>query len=433
MSIIIAITGLLNIMFLYLFARKTSPVLILMQIYWFFWMFLSSFSLTGLQIPTGKTYFLYILMLTSVTLGSGLFSLHTFISKRKIKPKFISILKIANKRKEKYYFIFLCLFISPIVTFFFLKSLYIQFLTNESMPSDYRSMAFGLFGESILFGKNIYLYYYASIIQPLLYASLFLGVAFLLRYKKKRILLFAFFLVAMDTLMLLGRFGFYYILIILVLILVIVIFRNPKAIFGSVAVKATLVSILLIVLFVFTLGYMRSAKRTFNFSEFVNVYIIDYHTESFSMFDHELKEESSTLHQRTYGRTSLGGIERMVTFALNRVFKTSIPAESNLLGENLHKSRLLGYTFDGKEKYYNAFGSVLFNLYKDGGIVFIIFMGILFGYLVSKYSASFISLNAYSLSMLAALFFIGIFGIFKPILSESLQMTILFLIVFWRL
>ncbi|EMF98028.1 hypothetical protein LEP1GSC123_0027, partial [Leptospira borgpetersenii str. 200701203] len=53
-------------------------------------------------------------------------------------------------------------------------------------PSAFRASAYGVYGESILFGKNKYLYYYSLVVTPIIFASLFLGAAFYLRLKKMR-------------------------------------------------------------------------------------------------------------------------------------------------------------------------------------------------------------------------------------------------------
>nr|WP_082280490.1 O-antigen polymerase [Leptospira interrogans] len=249
--------------------------------------------------------------------------------------------------------------------------------------------------------------------------------------KKMRILILGAILTIMETLMFLGRFGFYYVLIVLILVLMIKVFRNRKSFLNSISLIYIFIATC-ILLGVFFMSALRNSNRQFDFREFLNIYIIDYHTESFSIFDSELKDEKSLLHERTYGRASLGTLESSFSVAL-AFFRIPlrIQVQSDLIGGYLNKNRIIGYSKDGRPKEYNAFGSVLFTLYKDGGIPFIIGMGILFGFCVAKFSKSFISLNPYYVSLLASLFFIGIFGIFKPVMAEQITQTIFILWFIW--
>lgn len=433
MSLVIIVFGILNIGFSYVFLKKTSWILILIQFYWFFWMFVSSLSLTGLFVPSDFTYFLYIMLLSSVTIGAGIYKLYPMSKGKELeksKDDSNSILKISDERKEFYFFVFILIFILPVVLFFFLKSLYINFSPGAMPPSMFRAHAFGIYGESILFGKNKYLYYYSLAVTPFILATLFLGAGFYLSFDRKRLLVLGFALVAMDTLMMLGRFGFYYILMTIFLI-VIVKFIKDRENFQKLFTIPRLLALVCGFALIFSIGILRGPRKMEGLKEFISIYVIDYHTESFVMFDYELKDKNSLLHDRSYGRTSLGGLERGFSFLL-ALFRIPIyfQVQSDLVGDYLHKSRLLGYTPEGVPKEYNAFGSVLFSLYRDGGILFTIILGTLFGFLVSKFSQSIFSLNPYKLSILASLLFIGIFGIFQPVLSGPILLTILFLALF---
>ncbi|TGK24541.1 oligosaccharide repeat unit polymerase [Leptospira yasudae] len=432
MSLIIFAFGVLNLSLSYLFLRKISWVLLLIQAYWFFWMFLSSFSLTGLFIPSDFTYYLYISLLSSVTIGAGLYRLLNRKDEL-IRLKPYSFFKISIQDKEKYFFYGILVFIFPIVFFFLSKSIYMNLQPDAMPPAMFRAAAYGVYGESVLFGKNKYLYYYSLAVLPMILASLFIGAAFYLRLNRLRILILASVLIAMDAIMMLGRFGFYYILIVALLILMVKVFRNWKSVLQSLSI-VKVIGVAAIFVLIFFVGAMRNSERKINIKEIVHSYVIDYHTESFSMFDHELKDEKSLLHERTYGRSSLGGLERGFSFALG-LFRIpiQIQVQSDLIGGYLHKNRLLGYTSEGVPKEYNAFGSVLFSLYKDGGIPFTIFMGLVFGFFLTKFSKAFITLNPYRFSLLASLLFIGIFGIFQPVLGGPILLSVLLINVFWVL
>lgn len=119
MSLIIFVLGVLNLTFSYLFLKKTSWILLLIQAYWFFWMFLSSFSLTGLFIPSDYTYSLYIILLSSVTAGAGVEKFWDIKTQNKTRFMPRSLFGLLTKGKEKYYFYFILVFIFPIVLFFY--------------------------------------------------------------------------------------------------------------------------------------------------------------------------------------------------------------------------------------------------------------------------------------------------------------------------
>ncbi|WP_232422263.1 hypothetical protein [Leptospira interrogans] len=84
--------------------KKTSWILLLIQAYWFFWMFLSSFSLTGLFIPSDYTYSLYIILLSSVTAGAGVEKFWDIKTQNKTRFMPRSLFGLLTKGKEKYYF-----------------------------------------------------------------------------------------------------------------------------------------------------------------------------------------------------------------------------------------------------------------------------------------------------------------------------------------
>ncbi|MBM9501981.1 oligosaccharide repeat unit polymerase [Leptospira sp. 201903071] len=433
MSLVIIISGILNVALSYYILKKTCWILVFIHSYWFFWMFISSLSLTGIFIPSNFTYYIFIMLLSSLTIGAGLYKVYFLYRKRKgiiLDEESFSFFGITELQKEFYFFLFILIFVFPIVSFFLLKSAYMNLSPGSMQPSHFRAHAFGVYGDSILFGKNKYLYYYSLAINPLILATLFLGIGFYLRMRKKKVLIMGSALVAMDTLMMLGRFGFYYILIFLSLIVFIKFLKDRKSLLESFSAFRIVVLSLMFIL-IFFIGNLRSSGKEDGIKEFVNVFVIDYHTESFAMFDHELKNKESFLHERTYGRSSLGGLERGFSFLLG-LFRVPFhfQVQSDLIGGYLHKNRLLGYTPDGRPKEYNAFGSVLFSLYKDGGIPFTLAIGVLFGFIVSKFSESLFVWNPFRLSILASLLFIGVFGLFQPVLGGPILLTILFIVVF---
>lgn len=73
----------LNLLLITLIIKKSSFSILLIILWWFLWLFVSTFSWTGLTIPSNETYYIFLVMISSVTVGGCFFS----FSSLKIKKK----------------------------------------------------------------------------------------------------------------------------------------------------------------------------------------------------------------------------------------------------------------------------------------------------------------------------------------------------------
>lgn len=108
-------------------------------------------------------------------------------------------------------------------------------------------------------------------------------------------------------------------------------------------------------------------------------YIIGYHLLGFSFYDYQYNDPHSILHSFSYGRSSLGFLDQMLETTLE-FFGVDYKAASAENANYNDQSVDIGL----KEiKEFNAFGTLLFSLYRDFHLVGIILGGFLYGAVVT--------------------------------------------------
>jgi oligosaccharide repeat unit polymerase len=386
-------------------------------------------------------WFLFLIIAASTFFGNFAISFHTIL----LYVVFFLMLQISvvlcnsfdffkssNKRKTlvssslyRYVSVITIFFVAPIVIFLFFRFLYIL-RTGISNTWLYRSDVFGLAGrESILFVTNLNAFIYANTIAPLLFFILIFGTLFYILRGKYLLLICSYILIALDTAMMMGRFGFYYIFFSLLFIAIFnykrffirknSILRNSIMIF----LGLNILLIPLIVLSIYRSGSVEDFKK-----KVLGADIINYHIASIGILNLELNNPKSIIHVRSYGRSTLGSVERLMLIGLSHLGIKGTP-QGDLNGEYLHENRLIGYTREGRPMHYNAFGSIFFSMYRDGGIPFISICGIMFGLFLNYFSGLFKKGNMFAGVILMHLFFILIFGIFQPFTSGPISISLL--------
>lgn len=104
-------------------------------------------------------------------------------------------------------------------------------------------------------------------------------------------------------------------------------------------------------------------------------YFVGYHLSGFSFYDHQYNDPSSILHSHTFGRSSLG--------LLDRVLQVTV----NFLGGNYEAASLENVAYNSANidiglidtKYTNAFGTFLFGFYRDFDFLGILIGGLAYG------------------------------------------------------
>jgi oligosaccharide repeat unit polymerase len=110
-------------------------------------------------------------------------------------------------------------------------------------------------------------------------------------------------------------------------------------------------------------------------------YIVGYHLVGFTFYDQQFQNPESILHAHTFGRSSLGFLEQVLQNALNP-FDTGFQAASFANSEFNNTALDIGAT---EPMYFNAFGTVIFSLYRDFNVLGILIGGAVYG-AVSTYA-----------------------------------------------
>lgn len=311
----------------------------------------------------------------------------------------------------------------PIISFYFLR--FIKLFSLSMDFSFYRAGIFGIYGVFPLFGSAFRSSAYFIYISPLVLVSLFYGFSFLINFKRKKLIFLSLILLIMETIMILGRFGFHYIIIgSLCLILSYFIIPTPKKTIQK-SLKFTLTNSLLVIVIVLSISVSRDIpiKSVFNHS------LLIYHTESFNIFQNKLNNSESVIHQPSYGLSTIAGLENIILFTLSSLdFEINKISEASKMGIDLGQNEIIGLDSNGNKLGFNAFGTILFALYRDGGIIYILFYGFLYGYSLMHFTKRLRHRNPLASAILINLVFIGFYGLFQPVLSGPFEISLIIII-----
>jgi hypothetical protein len=208
MTLVILVIAVINLIVIYFFGKKLRNPLIYLVFWWYFWLFISTFSISGLNTPSDEVYAIYILMLISAMFGALFFYY--------IKNSFGGILKDGVKKYKKqmeadaYYLLLkITKYISaPVVLFYFLKSLYVMSSVDDI--GLYRDIVFATGEvESAVFGTGAMQFIYGLTVGGFIFIGVIVGAAGFVTERKKELLVISSVLFCMDAIMMLGRFNFY--------------------------------------------------------------------------------------------------------------------------------------------------------------------------------------------------------------------------------
>lgn len=370
-------------------------------LWWIFWDILAIFSISGFFPPGFKTQSVILIFFLGVYLGIKVKN-QIFI-----KP----FVKFTNWKQneivlESFLFKVFLLFMTPILSFFLIRTLYL--LNTKFTQVAYRAEVFGLnTGSSELFFNNNFLsFLYWNTMEPLLWTTLIIGCLYSIKYQKSRILILSFVFFIMHSVSTVGRFGFHYcILTIFTLVIIKILIKRinlNKRLFIS-----TISSLILFILLILVIRPGNSIQY------FIDTYLIGYHTLSFSLLDYELNNPKSIIFDRTLGSSFWTGILNIPSYIATRLGFGWIH-EGDIIGTYLHENKLLGFNSNGVPFYHNAFGTIFFSMYRDGGLLACLIYGLFFGYLFRLTSKGLRNLNLNYLLVSLTLYYILIYGIFQP-------------------
>jgi len=411
MSLIILVAGIINTLLIITFIRQNYFGILFVTSWWFFWLFVSALSISENFIPEETTYLFFMVMISSITLGGLVYKL-TKKSYHKIpeyKPSPDDLIKTNNR-----FFVLITVISFPYIVFLIFNFYQNIIIQNIAFDASYRTFSV----REVQFIENERLALIYSLLgAPLPYVSLFCSGAILYFYKEYKLFLASAIIIIIDSIVTLGRFGIYSCLLVLLVSILygksfelkeiyINLFKRLKR--KSNSVSTIFLAAFSILLILFFISYIRFASLGISFYEaVVQKTIVDYHTLGFTIFDLELRK-GEILENKTYGLSSIGNLERVYYLIYSRFNKNieSI-AVQNIL-------ELDDFSLVGPRKISNAFGTNLFLLYRDGGLIFVSFYSIVYGFILSKLEYNNYRLGIKNMSFFLIFFHEGIMGIFLP-------------------
>ncbi len=391
----------------------------LVIVWWGFWLWIATFSLTGVYAPSEKCIFTVFVFLVGIVAS-------TLLERRPSTG--MPIVGAFDLKSDSYYrllrraFPWIGVMAGLIVVPAFARGVY-GFLTYGR---ELRAYAFtGPEQVSFIFKSAILESLYFTVSGPLLLLLLLFGMAVYLRTDRIWELIIAIVFNLMDAIMRLGRVNIY--MICLFLIIGFALMVGPNGFFsGKRAKKLIFAGAMLIVLatVIIGIGVARNDKIVQDSRDHFDVFVIDYHTIGFALFDSELKDPDSELNKKlTYGRLAAGGLETVFTFVIRR-FDRSYNSPANLNTVRMAEYKVVGEKRVGEgepgPKKFNAFYTIIYSLYSDGRFVGLILGGLALGWAMAR--ANRIWKEVGSFEALVWIFFlvsICIFGIFV----STLEMT----------
>ncbi|OBS94233.1 hypothetical protein A9261_18870 [Vibrio tasmaniensis] len=374
---------------------------------WFPLLYLSSLSLTGLTPPSVVTKLLFFFSLLSMFFG--------FISCGNKHSSFF-IVDINSKVVFNISLVGLVIIFVPLVVTLKIiyQSGYLEFLALTRWSGGDRSNAFG--------SKFIY-----SIVNyffiPIAYACFFLAISkFLLSKEKDYLIKLNLFL---ACLMLLTH---AFLLTSRIELLVVVSAMLMGAFLTSNLTKKIILPLVLIATLAVLLSINRIGQEGILMNIF-KVFVIDYHTVSFSMFDNSyLNKESFFYSYDTFGLTTFSIINFPIERISSFIYSFRDVGVDTLVIKEMSQSVSVGFS-DGVELKYNSFYSGLAPLFID----FSYFMFIplfLFGFIIRYLYNSFkVMRSEYFLALLLfCLYTIYVSLFFPPFIKQSYWIS--FLIIF---
>lgn len=373
-SVLIFFNASILIFFSYLKTKTLiNPVTIFVS-WWSFWLIISTFGFFNLYVPSLRTYLLVIINLIMFSLGF----LITAKGNKRNKSLWVNWKKI-NWYHLSQIFLFL------IVALLFIRAIP---LFLELPYSEIRQFFFEQREGGILLTARFY-HFFRDILYPIIIINLLLSTILMIYKKEKKNFFFLSVLtILMYSIMSGGRWGVFYFLVFSFLSF---IFKENRLGFFRFMQRLKLKNFLFPLLIVVFITFIRGPEGFKGFPLIFRVLTV-YFTGPFIALDRFISDVPFGFQ---HGFGTLGGLESIFAIPLRRV---GVPIETSA---SLLKDYVSDSIFIGSEIRFNAFYTMIYNFYADGGLigVFIIplILGIIIGCLFYKFNKS---PNIFNLAML---------------------------------
>ncbi|WP_412499849.1 O-antigen polymerase [Shewanella chilikensis] len=348
---------------------KDKPFLFIL-FWWLFWQFINFMEIIDVRAASMLTNIIYILMYISMVVGY--YSLKITLSRNsypiaenKLHRHYVKRNNSEPSEKINLFYLFFC-FCLLFVGLYKSEAFSLSFI-------DYFLKMRGTNATGDVSGISLLDNFIKLFIVPMILAS---SVFEMTKIKKHNKIywgkvLFVFLNILAFTYMFQVN---YIIIVFLFLIYLYMIDSESSSIYKSWTFK-------LIFTFFFSLLTLLALNRFGVFDIFgaLLYYPATYFSISFSLFDYNL-QGLSIIHEHTYGLSILGYFS-VLPFTLFKVIGwESFDYIPTALENVTHNSECI---YLGGQKCYNAFGSVAFSLYRDFGLLGIVFGGFLYGFSLS--------------------------------------------------
>lgn len=354
-------------------------------LWWGFWLWIATFSFTGIFPPTEEMIWITLTMVGGIALGALCAPRPPTTPIPITSPRFAGDRFYANFTRAYPWLLGTALvmivpvFLRGLVGLAFFESGY------------YKSEAFGTPERAgWLFRSNTLESLYFIFSGPLLLGILLVGLAVFFMTGRTRKLAVGMVLSFMDAILRMGRINIYLVCLLVVIgaFLMWGVREGNRALIENLKRKAQIGAAVLVFLglFVLWIGVARKDSIAESSANPFEVYVIDYHTVGFSLFGSELKTPGSAVRTTpTYGRLTFGGLDSLVTIVIRRFNRDyNCPALTNMV--RMAESRVAGHKVvecDYLPKYYNSYYTNLYTLYSDGRYLGLLLGGFGLGYLMT--------------------------------------------------
>lgn len=418
--LLVFIFSLINFVYLlilkFVFNKIFNPINIII-FWWSFWVVVAFAGITDLYKPDEYVLFLVFLLNSGLFLGC-LFGVY-ISNGRKYNKQLYQFRNTLFENKIKDIFYNSNRYVIVIVSYFFLKAIYILFTKGVE---GYRGLTFSDGeNEGILFGNPYLEILYSLIISPYILFYLLVGIYLFIFKNEKKIFYTASLLMFLESTMRLGRFGLYYILM---MTFIAFILNSTK----SIDIKTKFKRIILVFTLIITVvGSLRES----NFGNVLYKSIFEYHTVGFTLLSNELNNQDSKLNTNlSYGMGTLGGLDYVSTLLIRR-FSPTYDSHYSYIVKDHHMPIETGFDKNGYPIYHNAFYTMLFTLYADGREFFVLFIPLLFGIFIGYYYIKFIKTNYIFDFLIVFIFlFIFIFSLFQSMLQSHIVFLTLLILLY---
>jgi hypothetical protein len=356
---------------------KKGIFLSIVIFWWIIWLYIVSKSPVGLDIPTNETIIMVSICLVAAYAG-GLLALFAFElnNTNSYSRKSSSGTSRAHSRLLNL-LIYIC---APIVIIILLRA-----LPHINGGTEYRGEMFGGEMTDVIFGNSYIFLVYLLLIKPLVFAGMYLGFIVIMLGGRIYLLLISFVLLLIDQLVFLGRSE-----IVMFIITYSVYVFVAFAAYGKRMNNFNVLSTAVVAVTLFTI-YISSFRSSEVGSVSIIDFIIDKILHNFSVglviLSQELTNpESSLNNDSTYGFAIFGRTLEYIFIFLRRFIE--MPNFHALGSQVLSEWRIIGMTEEGVHIGGNAYATVFYSIFSDGGFILGIIISFLYGFFLVKNTPS---------------------------------------------